>query len=129
MLVQWTTRDRGSPSVRWGTMSGQLSFTSSAATDTYTRQDMCGGVANSTGFINPGLFHTAKMSGLAPDTQYFYAYGSPVRSLILLSLFSMAPAAVFNQRICLCQPYWIAKIFSCLSRGPYHEDQAYSYRL
>jgi hypothetical protein len=59
-----------------------LTFTAGAATDTYTREDLCGGVANSTGFINPGLFHTAKMTGLAPDTQYFYSYGSPVRACL-----------------------------------------------
>ena len=80
MLVQWTTRDMGKPMVRWGTRSGELTSTAPARTDTYTRGDMCGGVANSTGYINPGLFHTAKMSGLQPDTRHFYAYGDEVIS-------------------------------------------------
>lgn len=80
MLVQWTTRDMGKPFVRWGTRSGELTSTARATTDTYTRDDMCGGVANSTGYINPGLFHTAKMSDLQPDTRYYYAYGDEVIS-------------------------------------------------
>lgn len=80
MLVQWTTRDKGYPVVRWGIKSGDWSYNASATTDTYTREDLCGGVANSTGYINPGLFHTAKMSGLAPNTRYFYAYGDEVIS-------------------------------------------------
>lgn len=70
----------GKPFVRWGTRSGELTSTARATTDTYTRDDMCGGVANSTGYINPGLFHTAKMSDLQPDTRYYYAYGDEVIS-------------------------------------------------
>lgn len=76
--MQWTTLDKGAPIVKWGTQSGDLTSTASAMTDTYTREDMCGGVANSTGYINPGLFHTAKMDKLMPDTRYFYVYGDEV---------------------------------------------------
>jgi hypothetical protein len=36
------------------------------------------GVANSTGFIDPGILNTAVMTGLAPDTRYFYVYGDEV---------------------------------------------------
>lgn len=50
----------------------------SASSDTYRREDMCGGVANSTGYINPGWFHTAKLTGLQPSTDYLYSYGDEV---------------------------------------------------
>ena len=36
------------------------------------------GVANSTGFIDPGIFNTAKITGLAPGTRYYYIYGDEV---------------------------------------------------
>ena len=36
------------------------------------------GVANSTGFIDPGIYNTAKMTGLAPGTRYYYIYGDEV---------------------------------------------------
>ncbi|CAL8470701.1 g10243 [Coccomyxa elongata] len=91
MLVQWTTRDMGKPVVRWGTRSGELSSTARATTDTYTRDDMCGGVANSTGYINPGLFHTAKMNDLQPDTRYYYAYGDEENGFSEESSFVTAP--------------------------------------
>ena len=42
----------------------------------------CGaGVANSTGFIDPGIYNTAKMTGLAPGTRYYYIYGDEVIKL------------------------------------------------
>ncbi|KAK9845224.1 hypothetical protein WJX81_000461 [Elliptochloris bilobata] len=75
MLVQWTTVERGRPAVRWGVCSGEYTGVALASLDTYARSDMCGGVANSTGFIDPGILNTAKMAGLAPDTRYFYIYG------------------------------------------------------
>ncbi len=103
MLVQWTTRDKGSPVVRWGTRSGELSSSSSATTDTYRREDLCGGVANSTGYINPGLFHTAKMSGLAPDTRYFYAYGNEVISHFLAHLIWPKPPGQHSYELILTQ--------------------------
>lgn len=82
MLVQWTTRDVGEPVVFWGAKNGDdIMSNASASSDTYGRDDLCGGVANSTGFINPGWFHTAKMTGLQPSTEYLYSYGDEACSL------------------------------------------------
>ena len=78
MLVQWTTRDKGAPVVMYGAQAGKRTSAAPAETGTYGRQDLCGGVANSTGFMNPGLFHTAALTGLQPDTAYFYVYGDEV---------------------------------------------------
>lgn len=36
------------------------------------------GVANSTGFIEPGIYNTARMAGLMPGTRYYYIYGDEV---------------------------------------------------
>ena len=75
MLVQWTTRDKGTPVVRWRAKGSSVSSNATASSDTYTRADLCGGVANSTGFIDPGQFHTARLIGLRPSTEYLYSYG------------------------------------------------------
>jgi len=45
MLVQWVTRDSHKPVVRWGKSADRLTHEASARTFTYTRSDMCGGVA------------------------------------------------------------------------------------
>ena len=39
---------------------------------------MCGGPANSTGWLEPGWMHGAVMAGLPPSTPIFYQYGDPV---------------------------------------------------
>ena len=83
MLVQWTTRDRGNPVAFWRAKGDNNSSNSSASSDTYRREDLCGGVANSTGFIHPGWFHTATLSGLQPSTEYLYSYGDEVCCLSL----------------------------------------------
>ena len=81
MLVQWTTRDKGSPMAFWRARGESRLSNASASSDTYRREDLCGGVANSTGFINPGWFHTAKLRGLQPSTEYLYSYGDEVHPL------------------------------------------------
>lgn len=67
------------PQVFWKPSSGGHRSNTTASSDTYTREDLCGGVANSTGFIDPGWFHTAKLTGLQPSTEYTYFYGDEVR--------------------------------------------------
>jgi hypothetical protein len=80
MLVQWTTRDAGqAPIAKYGTAAGNYGDVAPGRTSTYAREDLCGGVANSTGFLDPGLFHTAILTGLQPDTTYFYSYGNEVK--------------------------------------------------
>ena len=83
MLVQWTTRDKGSPVAFWRAKSGNRTSNASASSDMYRREDLCGGVAKSTGYINPGIFHTAKLTGLQPSTEYLYSYGDEVHPLFL----------------------------------------------
>lgn len=77
--VQWVTLDRGHPSVRWGTASGSLEHIAAGDSLTYSRADMCGPPANTSGWMQPGWLHGAVMSGLQPATRYFYQYGDEVR--------------------------------------------------
>eukprot|EP00884_Botryococcus_braunii_P018291 jgi/Botrbrau1/5145/Bobra.0172s0017.1 len=42
---------------------------------TYGRGDLCGAPANSVGFVSPGTQNTAILTGLLPDTTYYYKVG------------------------------------------------------
>lgn len=76
MLVQWTTRDAREPRVKWGTTNGKLRHSCAARTHSYTRGDMCGGAAAAEGWIDPGSLHRGVITGLQPDTRYYYIFGS-----------------------------------------------------
>ncbi len=80
-MVQWVTRDKGKPAVRWA-IQQQDQHVQVAAGDslTYRRADMCGSPANSSGWMEPGWMHGAVMSGLQPSTRYVYWYGDEVRA-------------------------------------------------
>jgi len=91
MLVQWVTKDQGSPVVKWGMSPGDHKFQASAKTTTYTRDDMCGGHAATVGWIEPGLFHAAVMTGLKPGRRYYYTYGDEVYGFSEESSFLVAP--------------------------------------
>ena len=71
------TKDNLGGSVWWGTNPSSLTSTASATTTTYTVDDMCGSPANSvTGWMNPGVINTAKMTGLGADTLIYYKVGA-----------------------------------------------------
>ena len=78
MIAQWTTRDAGRPVVRWGRESGRLAQENGGSFSTYTRLQMCGAPANSTGWVDPGWLNYAALTGLQPGTRYYYAVGDPV---------------------------------------------------
>lgn len=82
MLVQWSSADAGAPEVRWGTAADKLDRVTAAESATYGRGDMCGPPASTDGWLDPGLLHRAVLSGLAPDTEYFYYYGDEVRASV-----------------------------------------------
>lgn len=76
MLVQWTSKNGTLPFVRFGYRPGKLIFSIPATTETYTRAQLCGAPANAEGWIDPGQLHTAVLSGLTPETRYYYAVGT-----------------------------------------------------
>lgn len=77
MLVQWVTRDAGTPYVTWGTSPGKHDAGSSSGLPplTYTRQDVCGAPANGIGYMDPGVMQRAVMSGLQSGQRYYYVVG------------------------------------------------------
>jgi hypothetical protein len=82
VTVQWVTRDKGQPAVRWGTHTGLLNRKASGGSITYARGDMCGSPANTTGWLEPGWLHAVSMSGLQPGRRYWYQYGDEVSWLL-----------------------------------------------
>ncbi|CAL8471735.1 g11277 [Coccomyxa elongata] len=77
MIAQWTTRDAGRPAVRWGREPGILTEQNGGSFSTYTRLQMCGAPANSTGWVDPGWLNYAALTGLQPGTRYYYTVGDP----------------------------------------------------
>lgn len=75
MRVMWTTLNASRPAVRFGTATGQLTLTAAASSSTYHREQLCGAPANADGWRDPGLLHSAVLTGLRPDTRYYYVYG------------------------------------------------------
>ena len=53
VVVQWTTRDAGSPVAQVGTTSGQYTQTAAAVSNTYPRSLMVGPPANTVGYFDP----------------------------------------------------------------------------
>lgn len=41
---------------------------------------MCGAPANSVGWVDPGVMHVAKLTGLTPGQMYYYRFGDEVSS-------------------------------------------------
>ena len=54
-MIAWTTANQtANPIVQYGTVSGSYIANVTATYSNYTRSDMCGAIANSTGWIDPG---------------------------------------------------------------------------
>lgn len=86
MVVEWTTADATTPVVMYGTVNGSLTMMMSAATKTYNASSLCGAPANSTGFIDPGMLHTAVLSNLSYNTRYYYQYGDMVSPVVFCNV-------------------------------------------
>ena len=80
MKVQWTTRDPGTPTVKYGTKSGQYTKTATGKTVTYYAETLCGSPGNSTGWVPPGSLHRVNLTALTTSTRYYYVFGDPVRA-------------------------------------------------
>ena len=63
--------------LKWGLVSGELLHSVPASTGHIEKSQMCGGVANSTGWRDLGLTHTALLSGMIAlgGKSVYYMYG------------------------------------------------------
>jgi len=76
--VTWHTGSQlAGCSARWGTSRTALVNAVNSTTSTYTRSDLCGQTAGGRGWASPGAIHSAVMSGLQPNTRYYYQVGCP----------------------------------------------------
>lgn len=74
--MQFTTRDCSRPVAWYGSSKSALDYSAPATTATYTRADVCpDSPAATLGWLDPGLLHTATLSGLQPGQRYFYQVG------------------------------------------------------
>ena len=66
--------------VKWGVKSGAYDTTVQATTDSISRSSMCGKPANSTGWRDLGLTHTAILTGMAGlgGSPVYYKFGDSV---------------------------------------------------
>jgi len=95
MRLQWTTGYGENPQyVKWGNQSNQYTAQQEATTFTYTESDMCGPPANSEGWKDPGLLHTAVMTNLEPARKYYYRFGNDDDSMWSEEYSFVAPPVV-----------------------------------
>lgn len=100
MLVQFTTRDAAQPVAQYGRAGGALEFTVPARSATYGASDMCGGPASGEGFLDPGMLHTALLTGLQPGERYRYRVGDAASGLFSAEYsFRGAPAPGPDQTV------------------------------
>jgi hypothetical protein len=77
VAVQWTTRDKSKlASVQWRAEDSAGVHQVTATSRTYTRADMCGPPANTTGWFDPGWLHYAVLSNLPPNRRIYYQCGN-----------------------------------------------------
>lgn len=74
MRFTWNSKNgqEANPVIEWGAEEGRLNYTVNATSHTYTASDFCGAPGATVGWIAPGWFHTVVVSGLQPNTQYWY---------------------------------------------------------
>lgn len=92
MLVQWTTRDKTSPTVQFGTVPGTYTKSVTGYMSTIKAADFCGSPANDLGFIAVGQLNYVTITKLQPDTRYYYRYGDVKHGWSEEASFLTAPA-------------------------------------
>ena len=77
MRIRWTSGSSSTPFVQYGLHPEKLRFSTEGTSQTYAASDMCGPPANITGyFIDPGFLHDVLLTGMRPNTLYYYKFGS-----------------------------------------------------
>jgi hypothetical protein len=75
MMLIWQSNATVLPQFQLGLVSKIYDTIINATSDTYTKSDLCGGLAVGAGWMSPGQIHYALAQGLRPSTTYFYRYG------------------------------------------------------
>ena len=61
--LTWNTKDAHEPKVKFWQNTTAYIRIEAATSSKYTSKDMCGPPATTVGYIDPGMLHTAKLSG------------------------------------------------------------------
>jgi len=82
LALLWSSATSTAPTLQWGTAPGTYTTTVSATTAQIAQAQMCGGVANSTGWRDPGLVHTAQLVGMEAlaTRKVYYRFGDAATS-------------------------------------------------
>ena len=100
MRIIWVTTNASKPVVKFMPTSRRRrhsrgltgAVTVAANTTTYTREQMCGGMAAGLGWRDPGAIHNAVLNGLVAGEQYTYMVGDAASSIFSAeNTFSAAP--------------------------------------
>ena len=77
LKLLWSSASSSAPTLQWGLLSGSYKTTVTAVTSTIEKSSMCGAPANTTGWRELGLIHTAEFVGLTElaNTPVFYHFG------------------------------------------------------
>ncbi|KAG7387325.1 hypothetical protein PHYBOEH_008274 [Phytophthora boehmeriae] len=96
MTVMFNSASTKTPMVRYGESAEDLSFEATGTSSTYRASDMCHAPATTIGqqsFRDPGYMHTVALTGLKPNTYYFYQYGHGGNNWSKVRRFKSRPAA------------------------------------
>ena len=100
MRVQWNSGAKYTPEVWYGHSPSKLTQFSTGSSRTYSTKDFCGPPANlSAHFVDPGQLHDVLLSGLKPDTKYFYKYGNEHYKFSTVSSFTTAPLSSSDTKV------------------------------
>jgi len=94
MRLMWVSDSKTTPFVQYGTDPNALNGMATGTSHTYAADDMCGPPANVTGarnFRDPGQIHDVLITGLVPQTTYYYQYGDVASKSVDVQLFVTAP--------------------------------------
>ncbi|KAM9958260.1 hypothetical protein ACTFIW_001121 [Dictyostelium discoideum] len=92
MRLMWISGTNDSPICYYSSDPNSLSNSVTGITVTYAISDMCASPANDTNYFrNPGYIHDVVMTGLLPNTTYYYYFGSENDGMSAIQSFLSPP--------------------------------------
>lgn len=76
MSVQWNSKFKETQFVEFRREGEKPTVLKATTVQTYTRYDLCGPPANTTGFVEPGNFYNTHITDLVAGDRYFYRVGN-----------------------------------------------------